>query len=254
MNKRVLSGVRLLFLALPLVASAAPLAQAQAKQELLYGYSFDWTFPRAQWEDFNKAVETSRPIYERLVANGTLIAWGATAYIVLTPDGFTHTEWFQANSLENILKALDELSKTSLGPPFTSATKHANSLYVTLIHDSRTVSASSGFLAVSLWPVKAGRDQEFEGLFKKYYQPWLDQMVADGSALRYTFNTQIVHTTTPGLYSLGVVLRDGSGYGKFQANVRTMLEQNPVLDALGEVTVVDGHRDGLLRILAYQHK
>jgi hypothetical protein len=255
MNKRILSGVRLLFLALLLVASAAPLAEAQGKQEPLYGYSFDWSFPRAQWDDFNKAVEASRPIKERLVNNGTLLSWGATASIVHTADGFTHTEWFQANSLENILKALDELSKTSLGPPFTSATKHANSLYLTLMHDSRTVSVSSGFLAVSLWPVKAGRDQEFEGLFKKYYQPWLDQMVAEGSALRYTFNTQIVHTTTPGLYSLGVVLRDGASYDKFQANVRTMLEQNPALHgALGEVTVVEGYRDALLRILAYQHK
>jgi len=258
MNKRILSGVRLLFLALLLVASSAPLAQTQAKQEPLYGYNSDWTFPRAQWDDFNKAVEATRPIHERLVANGTLLSWGASATILHTPDGLTHVEWLQADSLENILKALDDLRLDDLsktGPPFTSATKHADSFYRTLAYNHRTASASRGFLAASVWSVRAGRDQEFEGLFKKYYQPWLDQMVAEGSALRYTFNTPIFHPTTLRVYSLSVVLRDGSSFDKFQANVRTMLEQNRALhSAIGAVTVEEDQHDGLARILAYQHK
>jgi len=187
------------------------------------------------------------------VANGTLLSWGATAAILHTADGFTHAEWFQADSLENILKALDDLSKA--GPPFTSATKHMDTLYRTLAYNQRTVSASSGLLVVSGWSVKAGRDQEFERLFKKYYQPWLDQMVAEGSALRYTFNTPIFPPTTLRYYSLGVVLRDESSFGKFEANVRTMLEQNPVVHgALGEITVVDGQSGTIFRVLAYQHK
>jgi len=253
MDNGILSGVRLLFLALLLAASATPLAQAQAKQEPLYGYNSDWTFPRSQWDDFKKAVEASRPIHERLVDNGTLLSWGACAAILHTPDGLTHVEWLQADSLENILKALDDLSKT--GPPFTSATKHADSFYLTLVYNHRTASASSGFLASSVWSVKAGRDQEFEELFKKYYQPWLDQMVAEGSALRYTFNTPIFHPTTHRVYSLSVVLRDGSSFDKFQAIVRTMLEQNPALhSAIGALTIEEDQHDGLARILAYQHK
>ena len=254
MKKRILSGASLVFLGL-LAATTAPCAQSQVKRELFYGYTSDWTFPLAQWDSFSKAIEARRPIKERLVADGTLISWGADVSIVNTPDGFTHSEWFQANSLENLMKAVDALSMTPLSPPYTLATKHADALYVTLINNGRTASVSGGFLAVSLWAVKAGREQDFEALFKKYYQPWLDQMVAEGSALRYTFNTSIVHTGPPGLYSYGVVLRDDESYGKFAANVRTMLEQNPALrDTLKEITVAEDFRDKLYRMIAYQHK
>lgn len=254
-TKLILSGVSWLVLGL-LAASAAPFAQAQAKQGLLYGYTSDWTFPIAQWDAFSKAVEASRPIKERLIADGTLLSWGADVSIVNTPDGFTHSEWVQARSLENLMKAINALSITTIAPPYTVATKHADALYVTLLNNNGgTASASSGFLAVSLWSVKTGRDQEFEALFKKYYQPWLDQMVAQGSALRYTFNTSIVHTGPPGLYSFGVVLRDEASYDKFGANVRTMLEQNSALhDSLKEITAMEDSRDKLFRMLAYQHK
>jgi hypothetical protein len=255
MTKRIVKTVILLSVLAFLAAGGVPFANAQAKQEYLYGYTSDWTFPTAQWENFSKAIEASRPIKERLVADGTILSWGADVSIVNTPDGFTHSEWFQATSLESLMKAVNALGMTPQNPPYTAATKHADALYVTLLNKGGTATTTGGFLAVSLWSVKPGRDQDFEGLFKKYYQPWLDQMVAEGSALRYTFNTSIVHTGPPGLYSYGVVLRDEAAYGKFGANLRAMFDHNPALpESLKDITVVEDFRDKLFRMLAYQHK
>ena len=254
MNKRILSGLGLVCLALLVAASAAPLARAQAKQDSLYVYVSNWALPRAQWDEFSKAVEARRPIFERLVVNGTLVSWGAGAAIVHTADGFTHGNWFYANSLENILKANEELSKTALGLPFTSATKHADLLLRVIAGNGKTAAVSSGFLTVAGWPVKAGRDQEFEELFRKYFQPWLDQMVAEGSALRYNLNSEVVHTQAPGFYELAVVLRDAASYDKFHANVRAMLQNPAVPGAIRDAAAVEGHRDILARVIAYQHK
>jgi hypothetical protein len=88
-------------------------APAQAQDQTHYTYVSLWAVPRAQWTDFEKAQEQTRPLFERLVADGTLVAWGEAANLVHTEDGYTHSNWFTSTSQGSITKTLEALQNSS---------------------------------------------------------------------------------------------------------------------------------------------
>ena len=92
MSRCLLAG-----LALAAVSYAAPaLAQTPpADAPRPYTFVAQWDVPRGQWgtwaADFDK---NTRPILEKLAADGTLISWGAYETVVHTADGMTHGGWW----------------------------------------------------------------------------------------------------------------------------------------------------------------
>jgi hypothetical protein len=228
---------------------------AQAQDQTHYTYVSLWAVPRAQWNDFEKAQEQTRPVFERLVADGTLVAWGEAANLVHTEDGYTHSNWFVSTSQGGITKTLDALQSSSRTPAFVSTTKHMDLMLHTIVHGGKTVRATSGVIRVASWRAKPGRGDDVENYFKKYIQPDLDAGVADGSVLMYNFDSQAIHTDAPGAYNLAVVYANGDGLDKSTAMLAAHAKENPAAgEAFGSMLDTQAHRDSLSRILAFQHK
>jgi hypothetical protein len=255
MRKRSLCVFVLACLMLAASFAAAPAAQAQQQDKPLYTYVSFWGVPRAQWGDIESSFEkVDKPILEKLVADGTLVSWGNSAVLVHESDGMTHNDWFQAASLENIMKARDALSKAAEAPVFANS-KHFDVLLRTVVHGGKTATLKNGFLIVAFWRPKPGEGDAWLELFKRDYKPWLDEMVANGSATMYNVDEELIHTDAPGQYNIAVVVPDAASVDKFYAGIAAMVQKNPsVVPAIGGLVVGDAHRDIMARVTAYQHK
>ncbi len=238
-------------LAVSALVAAAPAAQEQTH----YTYVSLWAVPRAQWNDFEKDRQQTYPVLERLVGDGTLVAWGSDAEEVHTESGYTHATWFVSNTQAGITKTLESLRNSSRTPALANTTKHSDVMLHSIAHGGKTARTTSGYIRVAFWQAKPGRGDDVEQFFKKYIQPDLDAGVADGSVLMYNFDSEQIHTDAPGGYDIAVVYANGDGLDMAAATLAAHAKENPAAGAgFGAMLETQAHRDSLARILAFQHK
>ena len=78
MQKRTTWGVCLLILCLALGLVGPLQAQMAAKSKPpVYTYVATWDVPRAQWGDMVELDEQDKPLLDKVVADGTLVGYGA---------------------------------------------------------------------------------------------------------------------------------------------------------------------------------
>jgi hypothetical protein len=228
---------------------------ARAQEATHYTFVSFWAVPRAQWGDFEKSEADTTAILEKMVADGTLVDWGAASSVVHTEDGYTHSIWFTSASQAGIMKTLDALQSPSRSAQLSAATKHRDYFQHTIAHGGKTARTNSGYVRVAAWQAKPGRGDDVEEFFKKYIQPDLDAGVADGSVLMYNFDTETIHTDAPGGYFLAVAYANGDGLDKAAAALAKHAKEDPAAgEGFGSMLETKEHRDELMRITGFQHK
>jgi hypothetical protein len=157
MQKQTTTCVCLLFLCL---AGLAPLqAQTAAKTKPpIYTYVAQWEVPRAQWADIAKVDEADRPILDKLVADGTLIGYGAYTNLIHQEGEPTHGTWFSATSEGNLLKALEAIYAQPglVTAPVQGASKHWDQILTGDVYNARPGKSNDGYLTWSRWEIKPG--------------------------------------------------------------------------------------------------
>ena len=253
MLKRSLTFLAVVFaIVLGMTLQAPP---AWAQDQSYYTYVAEWAVPRSQWAAFEKERDQANSVNQRLVADGTIIAWGNDTNLVHTEDGYTHEDWFTATSRAGILKALDTLRSTSTGPAFASVTKHRDYFLHTIGHGGKTSSGATAYLRVTFWQAKPHEGDALVEHFKKYIQTVLDSEVADGTILMYNFDTEEIHTDTPGGYFLAILYPNGEAIDKAYTMLMARTKDNPAVgQMIGSLTVSEAHRDELSKVTSYQHK
>src|SRR5260370_26463842 len=211
-------------LAISAVVAAAP---PPAPEQTHYTFVSLWAVPRAQWPEFEKAQEHTYPLFERLVGDGTLIAWGSEAAVVHNESGFTHSDWFVSNTQAGITKTLEALRSSSRTQALANTTKHADLMLHTIAHGGKTARTTSGYLRVAFWQAKPSRGNDVEEFFNKYIQPDLDAGGADGSVLMYNFDSEQIHTDAPGGYNIAVVYANADGWDKAAEILSGPAKANP---------------------------
>jgi hypothetical protein len=106
----------------------------------VYTYIAEWNVPRAQWADMVKVDEQDRPLLDKLVADGTLTAYGAFTNLIHQEGAPTHGSWFTATSEGNLMKALEAIY-TQPGcttAPVEAASKHWDYIVVSRIYNQRS--------------------------------------------------------------------------------------------------------------------
>lgn len=228
---------------------------ARAQEPTHYTYVSFWAVPRAQWTEFEKGEAETNAVFERLVADGTLVAFGNAYNLVHTEDGYTHSDWFVSTTQAGILKTLEALHAAATSSAFVSAAKHRDLMLHSIAHGGKTARTTSGYTRVAFWQARPGHGEQVEALFKKYIQPDLDAGVAEGSVLMYNFDEEQIHTDAPGAYNLAVVYANGEGLDKSAASLAARLKADPAAaEAFTALTREAGHRDTLSRVLNFQHK
>ena len=237
------------------------LAQAQQAEPPHYTYVAEWFIPRAHWDAYVAGWEKdTKPVLERMAANGTLLSWGAFTTIVHEASGITHGVWWSAGSIAAVERVREELIKLPPSPALTAATSHHDHLNSSLLHRSKTTAPSSGYLYVAIYTVQPGKGQEWRELWEKYNKPALDDQLAKGNLLYYAVDVEDVHTDNPGLRLVIMITPNAEAEDRVTAGItaaseaRSAEERSAITAAFAEVLVPASHRDYFARVLSWWHK
>jgi hypothetical protein len=111
---------------------AVPEAAAPKEKPALVRYESYWVIPPAHWGDVNKDNATgNQNVLAPALADGTLLGYGDGENLVQPEGGFTHDNWWQANSRAGLAKVLEAFHKGSgsNSPLLVSSTQHWSQLY-----------------------------------------------------------------------------------------------------------------------------
>ncbi len=217
----------------------------------LYSYVGDWNIPRAQWADMEKANAADKPMLDKAVANGTIVAYGDDVNLVHQPDGATHDEWWSSMSLAGVLNMLDQFYKSgnTTTPVLSSATKHWDNIFVSRYYNWHSGSWKDVYTHESSYKLKAdAADDAVEKLSKNLVAPLLEKMLADGAIHEYEIDTLAIHSEAPGTFWIVYIAANAEALDKVNAAVVDALKSNPLGGiAFGSMTESSAHRDELAR-------
>jgi hypothetical protein len=234
-----------------LAAWAAPvLAQDEPKEKPpMYSYVGNWTIPRAQWAEMDKASAANQKILEKAMADGTIVGYGNDMNLVHTPDGDTHDDWWSAMSMAGILNVLDKFYKnnSSTSPVLASATKHWDNIFVSRYYNWHSGPYKGAYGRAAQYKLKADApNNALETLSKNLFGPLMEKLLADGAILEYEVDTEVIHTDSPGSFWVIFIASNAEGLDKFDAALRDASKKNPMNGpAFGSMVDFKEHRDSL---------
>ena len=123
-----------LAMASSLVLSASAQTPEVKEKPPMYLNIADWSIPRAQWGEMEKASASDKAILDKAIANGALVGYGDDTNLVHQPDGTTHDDWWSSMSMAGLLNVLDEMTKS--GTPASSiwpAPRSTRSIFLSVI-------------------------------------------------------------------------------------------------------------------------
>jgi hypothetical protein len=230
-------------------ASASLLAQTSKPP--VYTYVAFWDVPRGQWPEVAKGLSAEKSAMDKLVADGTLIGYGAFESLLHQENAPTHGTWFTATSEGNILKALEYVYKQPalVGAGYQAASKHSDQLFTSETYGAKPGTVTNGYLSVSRWQFKPGTMRKFMEATNKSIVPVLDKLVADGTLLSYGEMTEDYHTQGMGVLYEYFSVPDAASMDKVSKALDEVIAANPSIgDAIRDNTDAAAHRDYLNHI------
>jgi hypothetical protein len=250
MTMKAVRGV--LAFALATAAALPAWSQTEVKEKPpMYSYVGLWNIPRAQWGDMEKDNAANQKVLEKALASGTIIAYGDDTNLVHQPDSWTHDQWWSSMSMAGLLNVLEQFyqSGSATTPVLSSATRHADNIYVSRYYNWHSGSWKGLYTRVGSYKLKADlTDDAIEKLSKHLIVPMLEKMLSDGVIHEYEIDVQAVHTEAPGTFSIDYIAANAEGLDKVNAALQQTLKANP-LDgpAFNSMTDASAHRDELAR-------
>jgi hypothetical protein len=215
----------------------------------MYSYVSNWSIPRPQWADMEKASGATQAILEKGLASGTLVAYGSDMTMVHEADGSTHDSWWSAMSMAGLLHVLAEIHKSgnATSSVLSSATKHWDSIYVSRYYNWHSGTWKDVYTHGSSYKLKADApDSALDQLSKNMIVPLLEKELADGTIHEYEIDTQAIHTESPSMFYIFYIAANAEGVDKVSAAIRERLKANPLSGpAFSSMTDSTAHRDEL---------
>lgn len=211
-----------------LLLLSSPVAFSQKEQpQRLCTYVAQFQVPRANWAQFAEETEKiSDPVFERLMADGTIVSWGDFETVAHTPDGMTHGSWWQATSFAGILRVLDELHKAGPRPAQNAATKHEDALMHTNVIFATPEAVTTGYLRVFATHCQPGKGDDYVALLKKYFQTAVEeQMIKKGAATYWAADEDYIPSRDTSMRYMVSIYRDAEALDKWAAVQASVLQK-----------------------------
>jgi hypothetical protein len=241
--------------AMTLPAQTQTAAPAQAKQAI-YLYDAQWSVPRAQWPDMEKLDDQNRALMDKLLADGTIINYGAYSNLIHQEGEPTHGTWFTATSEGNLLKALEAVyaQRPQVLAPVQAASKHWDQIFTSEVYGQKS-GQSGGYLTWSQWQVKPGEMRSYTDLTKSVLVPVLDKLLAAGTITSYGLLTEDYHQQPIGTIYEYFTVPDAASLDKANKALEDVFAANTALGAANRsMTNREGHRDFLTRLRYMNNK
>jgi hypothetical protein len=243
-----------------LVLGAALPSRAQNEDQgkpPVYTYLAEWAVPRAQWPEMLKLDDQDKVLLDKLMADGTIVSYGAYTNLIHQEGEPTHGTWFSATSEGKLMKALEAIyaEPGSTSAPVEAASKHWDYILVSRIYNQRSGKSEGGYLAGDQWDVKPGEMREYNDLVKKLIVPVYEKLMADGVVTSYGVDTEDYHQEKLGRVSEYVTTADAAGLDQVTKAFDDAFTGNPALgDAFRALVERENHRDFLTRLRFMSNK
>ena len=239
-----------LILTLPAIIALGQTSEVKEKPRM-YTFVSNWNMPRPQWADMEKATAVTQGELQKAFADGTLVGYGSDTNLVHVADGGTNDSWWSAMSLGALIKALEQVRKTSnaTSPALSAATKHWDDIFVSRYYNWHAGSWKDVYTYVSSYKLKADApDDAVDQLSKNLIVPLMEKLLADGTIHEYEIDTQAVHTDAPGTFMIVYIAANAEALDKVNAAIRESFKANPMGGpAFASMVDFTAHRDELAR-------
>ena len=210
----------------------------------LYKYVSYWIFPRAHWADVDKDnAASNQKILAPAFADGTLVGYGDDETRVHSAEGFTHDNWWQANSIAGLMKVLEAFDKGggSSSPLLASATKHWDQIYVSRFYNWTAGSWKGAYGYTGTYKLKPDAPEADDAVraLSSFYVPVFEQMLADGTIVEYEIAREFIHTTDArAQLHFSFVMPSAEDLDKFRAALLAAINENSLIGpAFGSMMV-----------------
>ena len=153
-------------------------------------------------------------------------------------------------SMAGVLNVLEEFHKSgnSVTPVLTSATKHADQIFVSRYYNWHSGSWKNLYTHGSSYKLKTDAPENaIESLSKHLIVPMLEKLLADGVLQEYEIDTEAVHTEAPGTFWIFYTATAAEGLDKVNTALRETLKAAPLAaPAFDSMVDITPHRDYLL--------
>lgn len=248
----------LLVVAVGLLVALSVAAQEMRPVEYLAEFQVK---PGKEAEFIELVKKYNKPLFDRLAAEGAVLAWGLDTKVVHQEGGTTHMLWWVTADFSGMDKVFAGFE--ALEVPGEDEEKFRQTVDLAKHHDhlvrSIIVNVSEGEPAAPLYTVysfvkvKTGKESEWRKLFEKYPKPVLDQLVEDGTLYGYGVDAEWIHTEDPGWRAIWVLATKLAAFDKLDAafraagEARSEVERDAIDWRFRKITERSAHRDGLWR-------
>jgi len=217
----------------------------------VYTYVAEWAIPRADWPGYEKANAATKQLFEKLMADGTIVDYGVFKNLVHQEGTPTHGDWWSATSMGNLMKALAAISaQTGTGADeqakILSESKHWDIIVTSRQYGSHPGGFENGYLRVGSYKAKPGETEAADKAIKAYIVPIAEKLLADGDIYSYGVYREAIHEEDPSHFDIVVITNGPAGLDKFYAALEAASKANPTGGpAFGAATEGSAHRDTL---------
>jgi hypothetical protein len=196
---------------------------AAAQEDSPYLYVTEWQIPHSQWTIW-EAFEASsfKPMFEKLLADRSILGWGFYAQTIHTPDGPTHGIWFSSASMAGVDATLNGMNSLPANSVMSNPqVKQRDFLFRSLATAGRAATGSNATLWVHRTQSAPGKPQNL-AVWDKYVKPMLDGLVGQGTILSYGIESEQIHTEPDGTFYIYCLMPGADATDKFFAALDAM--------------------------------
>lgn len=254
--REVIGVVVLAVLGITVTPAGAQTAEVKERPPL-YRYVSYSKFPRGHWSDVDKDnVTVNQRTLAPALADGTLVGYGEDENQVHSAEGFTHDNWWQANSIASLMKVLEAFHKGggSSSPLLLNSTKHWDQIYISSFYNWKVGSWKGAYGYAGTYKLKPDAPDADDALrmLSSFYVPVFEQMLAEGTIVEYEIDREMIHTTeSRAQLHFSFVMPSAEDLDKFRAVLGAALDANSLIGpAFGSMMVNFTPQAGFVRVNA----
>jgi hypothetical protein len=255
--RRVMVGVA----GLAVLGMTATLAGAQTdavkEKPRLYRYDSYWVFPRAHWGDVDDDnAAGNQKILAPALADGTLVGYGDVENLMHSAEGFTHANWWQANSWAGVMKVAEGFHKGggSSSPLLVSATRNWDQVFVSRFYSWKAGSWKGAYRYTATYELKPEWPDPNAAIqtLSTFDVPLFEKLLADGTIVEYEIDRELIRKTdSPAKFVYLVVTPSAEDLDKMTAVVRAAVGGNSLIGpTFASMTVNQTPQIDILRVNA----
>ena len=243
-----------------LLLAAVSVAAQQAGEPVSYLAEFK-VKPGQESTFVDLVKKYDKPVFDKLQADGAVLAWGLDTRVIHREDGTTHVLWWVTKDyagMDAVFAALRQINPPAADQEklraATDLSKHHDHLNRTILMNVREEEPSAPlYTSWSFVKVDAGKSGEWRKLFEKYNKPVFDKLVPDGTIFGYGIDVEEFHTDDPGWRAVWVLTTSLGAFDKIDAafaadrQARSEEERESIGRQFRDITTPGEHRDSLWR-------